>query len=373
MIRELLPNIAFCETDTASVEAALIADYEAITGRSLYPGNPERLFLEALAYLISQQRFMIDYAGKMNLVSLADGPYLDHLGALLNANRLGSGYAQTMLRFTASGVLAWDLVIPAGTRATADGSLFFATDADAVIPAGQTTVDVPATCLEPGTVGNGLLAGQINRLVDRMTYLAGVANTTLTLGGTDTESDARYRGRVRLAPERLCTCGPGDAYRYHAMSVSQDIIDVAVWCPEPGQVKLAPLCRDGAMPSAALINAVVAAVSAEKTRPLTDLVQVVTPETVTYEVAGAFFVKTSYASQAAGIQAKVQAALQAYLTWQRTKMGRAINPSELVSRVQAIDGVQRVELSQPAYLALDPWKVADHTTAQLTYGGLSND
>ena len=372
MIRELLPNIAFCETDTASVEAALIADYEAITGRSLYPGNPERLFVEAVAYLISQQRFMIDYTGKMNLVSLADGPYLDHLGAFMNANRLGSGYAQTVLRFTASGVLAWDLVIPAGTRATADGSLFFATDAEAVITAGQTTVDAPATCQEAGTVGNGLLAGQINRLVDRMTYLAGVANTTLTLGGTDTESDARYRGRVRLAPERFSTCGPTDAYRYHALSVSQEIIDVAVWCPQEGQVKLAPLCRDGAMPSAALINAVASAVNAEKTRPLTDGVQVVTPETVAYSVAGTFYVKSSYASKAGQIQAQVQKALADYLAWQRTKIGRDITPSELVSRIQSIDGVQRVALSEPEYQALAPWKVATHTTAQLTYGGLND-
>jgi hypothetical protein len=35
-----LPEIAFCETDAAKVEAAVIADYERITGKALYPGAP---------------------------------------------------------------------------------------------------------------------------------------------------------------------------------------------------------------------------------------------------------------------------------------------------------------------------------------------
>ena len=35
-----LPQVAFCQTDTAAVEAACIALYEEITGRTLYPGQP---------------------------------------------------------------------------------------------------------------------------------------------------------------------------------------------------------------------------------------------------------------------------------------------------------------------------------------------
>lgn len=373
MIKELLPDIAFCETDTAAVEASLIAEFERITGRALAPGNPERLFVEAVAYLIAQQRFMIDYAGKMNLVSLSAGNYLDHLGAFLNTARLGKSYARTSLRFSLSASLAWDLAIPAGTRATADGSLFFATDAEVIVPAGQTTVDVPATCVEPGTVGNGLVPGQINRLVDRITYVADVRNLHLTLGGTDPETDERYRSRVRLAPERLSCCGPEGAYRYHAMSVSQDIIDVAVWGPEPGQVRVAPLMKGGAMPTAEIITAVNAAISSERTRPLTDVVQVVPPEAVDYQVAGAFYVRSSYASKAGETQAKVEQALAGYLEWQKAKLGRDITPSELAGRVQAIEGVARVALTAPEYRALDPWQVARETSAALTYGGLSDD
>jgi phage-related baseplate assembly protein len=368
-----LPTIAFCETDTAAVERAIIADYESITGVSLYPGDPVRLFLEALAYLICQQRFMIDYAGKMNLVSLSEGGYLDHLGALLNTVRLGSGYARTSLRFTLVEALTWPTAIPQGTRATADGELFFATTMEAVIEAGETTVEVQAQCEAAGAVGNGFLPGQINHLVDSITYVSKVENTTLSLGGTDDETDTRFRERVQLAPEKLAVCGPEDAYRYWAKSVSQDILDVAVWSPERGEIKLAPLMTGGELPSAEIINSVAEAVLAKKRRPLTDVVQVVSPEPVSYQVQGTYYILTSHAAKGGAIQAQVQKALAEYLAWQRAKLGRNIRPSELVARVQGIDGIQRVELSEPAYKPLDPWQVAMAGSVGLTYGGLSDD
>lgn len=51
-----LPDISFVETDASRVERDVITTYEAITEKSLYPGDPVRLFLESLAYLIAQQR-----------------------------------------------------------------------------------------------------------------------------------------------------------------------------------------------------------------------------------------------------------------------------------------------------------------------------
>jgi phage-related baseplate assembly protein len=368
-----LPTIAFCETDTAAVERAIIAEYERIAEVSLYPGDPVRLFLEALAYLICQQRFMIDYAGKMNLVSLSEGGYLDHLGALLNTVRLGSAYAQTTLKFTLGEALAWPTSIPQGTRATADGQMFWATTKEAVIEAGQTTVEVQAQCALAGAQGNGLVPGQINHMVDRISHVKTVENTTLTLGGTDDESDGRFRDRVQLAPERLSVCGPEDAYRWWAKSVSQDILDVAVWSPTEGQIRLAPLMTGGQLPPEEIIASVAAAVLSKKVRPLTDNVQVVAPETVNYEIQGTYYIKTSYASKGAAIQAQAAKALADYQAWQRSKLGRDITPSELTARIQSIDGVQRVEITGPAYTALDPWQVAMADAAVLNYGGLSNE
>ena len=51
-----LPQISFTELATSDIESSVITAYEAIAGRKLYPGDPVRLFLEAIALLIVQQR-----------------------------------------------------------------------------------------------------------------------------------------------------------------------------------------------------------------------------------------------------------------------------------------------------------------------------
>ncbi|MCB2186934.1 MAG: baseplate J/gp47 family protein [Deltaproteobacteria bacterium] len=373
ILRENLPEAQFCDIDTATVEAELIAAYENITGRTLYPGNPERLFVEGVAYLVAQQRYLIDNAGKMNLLHYSRDAYLDHLGDYLNTFRLGERAASTTLRFSLAEPLAWEVIIPQGVRARAGGedALMWVTTAEAKIPAGEISVDVEAGCQTPGAAANGLVPGQIHRLVDGVTYVQGVVNLTLTLGGTDAETDANLRARVQLAAEAYSTCGPEDAYRYWARSVSQLISDVAVWSPSPGEVWIAPLMAGGELPSAEIINAVDAAVNDVRRRPLTDVVHVVSPEVAPCEVALTYYILQSHATRTLAIQAAVAKEVAAYVAWQREALGRAILPSVLVDRVQSVPGVQRVEVTAPEYQALEPRQVAAPGAPVLTYGGLS--
>ena len=51
-----LTDISFVETNTSTVESDIIRTYEAIAGKMLYPGDPVRLYLEAIAAIIVQQR-----------------------------------------------------------------------------------------------------------------------------------------------------------------------------------------------------------------------------------------------------------------------------------------------------------------------------
>jgi phage-related baseplate assembly protein len=370
----MIPSeVHFCETDTAAVERSIIEDYERVAGVTLYPGDPVRLFLEGIAYVIAQQRFLIDYAGRMNLLAYADGDYLDHLGLMLATTRLGQSSARTTLRFNLVESRNHDVVIPQGTRATGDGRLFFATDAEVIIPAGQTQAEAAATSQTPGASANGLVSGQINHLVDPIAYVGEVSNTAMTLGGTNVEVDERYRSRIQLAAERFSTCGPEGAYRWWALGVSQDIIDVGVWSPSPGQVWIAPLMAGGAAPDAELLGEIAAAVNSKRTRPLTDVVKVVEPEPVEYQIDATFWVLHSHASKAGSIQQRAQDETQAYMAWQCTKLGRGVRPSELVARLQGIDGVQRVEINQPVYQALEPWQVARIENVSVIYGGLSGE
>lgn len=367
------PEVHFCETDTASVERGIIEDYERIAGVTLYPGDPVRLFLEGVAYVIAQQRFLIDYAGRMNLLAYAEYDYLDHLGLMLDTTRLGQNSARTTLRFELLETREHDVVIPQGIRVTGDGKLFFATETEVTIPAGQTQTEVGAISQTPGAAANGLVPGQINHLVDPVAYVGEVTNTAISLGGTDIEDDERYRGRIQLAAEHFSTCGPEEAYRWWALSVSQDIIDVGVWSPAPGQVWLAPLMIGGAEPDDEILSKIAGIVNSKKTRPLTDVVKVVAPEVVDYRIEATYWVLHSHAAKAAPIQQQAQAEVQAYVKWQCAKLGRSVRPSELIARLQGIDGVQRVEISQPVYQALEPWQVARTDEVSVVYGGLSSE
>lgn len=59
-----LPSVSFAPQSAGETETAIITAYEAIAKATLQPGDPVRLFLESLAYVISVQNGLIDLAGK---------------------------------------------------------------------------------------------------------------------------------------------------------------------------------------------------------------------------------------------------------------------------------------------------------------------
>ena len=67
----------------------------------------------------------------------------------------------------------------------------------------------------------------------------------------------------------------------------------------------------------------------------------------------------------------VEAAVDAYESWQR-KMGRDINPTELVYRVRAA-GAKRVKLTAPADIVIEKTQLPKRNTRTVTYGGLEDD
>ena len=126
-----LADPQFVERDPQKIVEEMIAQYETVTGRTLYPAQVERLVIDLVAYRESMTREAIQDAGKQNLVSFARAPFLDYLGELLGIRRLPGSSARTLLRFTFAAPLATSLVIPAGTRAQDSGGAFvFVVSAD---------------------------------------------------------------------------------------------------------------------------------------------------------------------------------------------------------------------------------------------------
>lgn len=369
-----LPEISFCETDGSKVEAEVINGYEAITETTLAAGDPVRLYLESLALVIVSQRQIIDLTGKKNLLAYAAGDHLDHLGALTDTPRLSAYSASATIRFEIGEAQSSAVHIPAGTRITPDNKLMFATDQVAEIPAGELSIETKATCQNAGTIGNGFISGQINRLVDPIAGVVKASNTGVTLGGAEIEADERYRERVQLSPEKASVAGPAGKYRYWAESAHQDIADITVLSPTPGKVDIIVLLKNGELPSAEVLSAVEAAVSPEDVRPLTDNTEVMAAEVVNYSIDLTWWIGSSSATLAASIQTKVDQAIADFILWQRSKLGRDINPTEL-SHVIRQAGAKRVQITSPVDIVLSARQVAvladDGLTA--TYGGVEDD
>jgi len=366
-----LPDIMFCPIDPAQAQSDVIASYERITGLTLAPGAPERLFLEAVAVVLTQQRYLIDWTGKQNLLAYATGDYLDHLGAFYACPRLAATAATVTMRFATDAVKDFAVLVPQGTRVTPDGNLIFATGVTAIIPVGSLYVDVLATCQTPGPDGSGYVSGQIDRMIDVLAGVTDAVNVSTSFGGADEEDDARYRERIRLAIEAFSTCGPEGAYLFHTLTASPTIIDAAAVSHEPGQVTVYSLCSGGMLPPSEIVAAVHGALAGRSVRPLTDIVQVRPPEEVPYIVAGTWFLDEASSSRAASIASAVTAAVTGYLAWQRGRLGRDIDPSELTARIKAA-GVKRVEISAPVYTRLSAWQVATPGDVAVVFGGMES-
>ncbi len=369
-----LPDVDFIETDSSTIEATIINRYEALSGRSLAKGDPVRLFLEALASIIIQQRTAINLAARQNLLSYAKGEYLDALGVYLNVTRLPAARAVTTLEFALSQALAQTYTIPAGFEVT-NGIVSFTTDRELVIPAGEVTGTVDATCATSGESGNGYLAGQVNTIVSPMTFLAGAENTTTTAGGADIETDEAFAERIRLAPNAFSVAGPKKAYEFHTYSVSSAIIDVSVTTPQPGYVNVYPLMTGGNLPPQELLDDVDEHLNTDTIRPLTDYVQVLAPAAVSYSINIDYWISQADRGRVEAIQTAVAAAVEAYRIWQQSRIGRDISPEKLLAMVVNA-GASRVDastLSPNAFVEVPEGSVAQCTAVTVTYQGLKDE
>lgn len=365
-----LPEVSFSALDPAEVERQLINIYEATTGKTLFPGQPERLFLNAMLLIICQQNVMIDLAAKQNLLAYATGGHLDHLGALLDTARQEPATATTTIRFGLAAPLEWDVLIPQGTRvSTGGGKVTFAVNETTTIPKGATQVDALATCEDAGAAGNGLVPGQVNKLVDPIGYITSAANITTTSGGSDREDDEAYRARIQLAPEHFSVAGPEGAYRYFTLSAHPEIVDCCVYSPVPGTVDVRPILTGGRLPSEEILQLVRDKLSADDVRPLTDTVIVAAPEVVEYEVHGGWYLCADDKALAETIKGKVAAALASYTEWQCTKPGRDINPTKLVSLVEQA-GARRVTLNSFNFQKLEGWQIAREAVREFEFLGV---
>lgn len=367
------PNVNFVDTDTEKVASEMISDYEQQTGRTLSEADPVRILLLWFADVIAHFRVQVNETAKMNVLRYAKGEYLDSLAELFrDTERLPAKAATTVIKFMLTAAQSTITYIPAGTRVGTSNGIVFETSEIFAVSAGETTAEVPAICQTAGIVGNGISEGKICNLLDAVAYIGSAANTTVTGGGSEEETDEAYYERCRESLTGFSTAGPINAYIYHAKSVSADISDVSVKSPSAGKVDIRVLCGGGEIPGSELLMAVTNAVTADNIRPLTDNVTVSAPETQAYNINITYYVSSEQVGQAAEISNAVSSAVDSYIVWQSEKMGRDINPSKLIAMVMDA-GAKRVTVTSPVYTAVDEQTVAKLGTKTVVNGGTEDE
>lgn len=375
-----IPKVDFIDGMTLEqLESGMKSRYEQkkeeLTGYpvSLQPADESSLILNACAVYMFQGFQFVQRAGEQNMLGMSYGNALDQLGALAGVTRKDAQAAVCTLKFTLSEKRTSVTSIPQGTMASASGQVYFATTEYAEIPAGQLSVEVPAACTVTGEVGNGYAAGTITTMIDRIGYVESVTNVNSTAGGADIESDESLADKIFLAPSGFSVAGPTDAYAYFCKAHNSQIDDVYVDSPTPGSVVVYITMEGSKLPEEAVIEDLEEYLKNDQVRPLTDNVSVSAPQTVDYSVSVKYWINRSSAGQAAALQEDIEAAVQSYIEWQQAKIGRDINPDQLIQMMVAA-GAKRVEITAPAFKSIQKTQIPAITDeATVTYGGVEDD
>ena len=250
--------------------------------------------------------------------------------------------------------------------------MYFATDEYTEIPIGDTYVDVRATCTTAGISGNGYAVGELQHMVDIVPFIDSVENITVSEGGQDLETDDALRTRIYLSPDSYTDAGSRGGYEYWTRQFDSDIIDVNVSTPEPCEGEIRVLLKGGELPGAEFLSALGDYLEDNEIRKMSDHITVLAPTAASYTLTMTYYINESDKTRAGQIQTRVNEAVADYVLWQRSRIGRDINPDELIQRVKAA-GAKRVVITSPVYTAVNDESVAICTSQTVTYGGLEDD
>lgn len=129
--------------------------------------------------------------------STSCGPALDSWMAQFSFFRLPGVAASTSVTFGALTAPLNAVNIPAGSPIQTPLGVIYLTTAAATLPAGSTSVSVPVTCTQIGTIGN-TIAGSITQLVQSIPGIDTVTNPDPVTNGINAEQDSAFRARFIL-------------------------------------------------------------------------------------------------------------------------------------------------------------------------------
>ncbi len=348
----------------------MVNRYQELSGETLTLSDERRWIFQAVAYALLIRNEATNEGLKMNLLRYTKGDYAREIGTFTDTEILDPKQASVLLRFEIEE--AKDSLIAVNpVRVTPGNDIYFLTSYFEFQP-GETIKDIKAYCTVAGEIGNGYLPGQISKIVDPFPFFKSVVNLESSQGGAELESDDSLKERIREAPSKFSTAGPGDGYVYWAKTANQEITDVNVEMTAPGTVRITPLMTGGELPTDSVLDEVMTICNADKRRPLTDNLVVNKPAQINYDIDFTYYISSKNIGLVNEIQNKVNDAVVEYVSWQKAALKRDINPTELNYLVRSA-GAKRVEIISPSFTVVDSFEVAKEVTVNINYGGIEDD
>lgn len=160
------------------------------------------------------------------------------------------------------------------------------------------------------------------------------------------EADDELRDRAQLAWEGLSTAGPRGAYEFHARSAHGQIADASAISPDPCDVLVSILSRDGdGTASETILAAARLALNDEDIRPMGDRVTVKSSVIRRYNVRATLHLKGQGPGRSVAT-ATVNASIGAFVNRPR-RQGVSVWRSALTAALH-VEGVDHLVLHEPA-------------------------
>lgn len=359
----------FIKFDESAVLEEAIAKYEEATKTTLYAGDERRILINSFMYPAKLIAEKANYLANQYFAQTAEMPFLQYIGEGRNVYILQAEKSLVTMRFRIAALQTFDITIPAGIRVTPDGIHYYATQNAGIIIQNSLYTDIICEATVAGKGHNGFIAGTINTLVDNVLYISNVTNIDISSGGSETEDTESYRERILLKPFGYNTAGAEEAYIYHTKSADSSIGSVTV-TTEPATVIITILNKDGTIPSDLVVDRVQNALNGKEVRPLTDNVIIQKPTIVSYEININYTVSEEDKSNENSIKANVEAAVKAYVLYQSSELGKAINPDVLRKYILNA-GAYTCTINSPSYIAVNKQSIAQISgEPEVTYTGI---
>ncbi|MDD6812450.1 MAG: baseplate J/gp47 family protein [Lachnospiraceae bacterium] len=146
----------------------------------------------------------------------------------------------------------------------------------------------------------------------------------------------------------------GDFESFTSIEIDVDV-DLA------GRVLIVPIMEGGKIPAEDVLQKVYDVCSADDVRPMTDKVIVQPPTQIEYEIDVTYYTTPENESDCIKTIEGKDGAIDRFIEWQDTKMGRDINPDKLRALCLSPDGgsgCTRIMVTSPEYTELKETEVA---------------